>query len=112
MKTTKRPSHMQKAIQETAKDLHKAGLLSDERYERITMRTAGTNLPPKDPPPLSPETIRRIREKEGVSQAVFALYVGVSPGVVSRWECGRGTPDRVASKLLHVVDKLGLSALT
>lgn len=60
---------------------------------------------------LAPIDIKRIREAAGVSQAVFAEHLGVTTGLVSKWECGDKKPSRMALKLLAVVKKKGLDAV-
>ena len=39
--------------------------------------------------PLSAKEILKIREREGVSQGVFARYLNVKPKLVSEWDEGR-----------------------
>lgn len=41
---------------------------------------------------LTPEEIREIRLRERASQAVFARYLNVTPGLVSQWERGKKRP--------------------
>jgi putative transcriptional regulator len=61
---------------------------------------------------LSAEEIRFIREREQVSQSVFAHYLNVSKGVISQWERGKKHPACASLKLLSLVDKKGLVAIT
>ena len=61
--------------------------------------------------PLSAREIKKIREKAGVSQAVFAEHLGVTTGLISKWECGDKKPSRMALKLLAVVKARGLEAV-
>ncbi|WP_242513309.1 helix-turn-helix domain-containing protein [Halochromatium salexigens] len=42
--------------------------------------------------PLSPEAIRALREREHLSQPVFARYLNVSKNLVSDWERGVKRP--------------------
>jgi putative transcriptional regulator len=58
-----------------------------------------------------PEEIRQIRERENVSQSVFANYLNVSKGIISKWECGEKRPSGASLKLLALVEKNGLSAI-
>ncbi len=60
---------------------------------------------------LTPADIRAIREKEGVSQAVFAQYIGVTAGLVSKWECGEKKPSGPSLKLLTIVKAKGLAVI-
>jgi putative transcriptional regulator len=61
--------------------------------------------------PLTPEEIRELREREGASQAVFARYLNVTPGLVSQWERGEKHPQGTSLKLLALVAKNGLNGV-
>ncbi|WP_110579462.1 helix-turn-helix domain-containing protein [Microcystis aeruginosa] len=50
--------------------------------------------------------------RKGVSQAVFAHYLNVSKDSVSQWERGEKHPAGLALKLLSLVEKKGLNAIT
>ena len=58
------------------------------------------------------QAIRALRERENVSQPVFAVYLNVSRNLVSDWERGVKTPGGPALRLLSIVEKRGLSALS
>ena len=60
---------------------------------------------------LNPKAIRAIRDKAGVSQAVFAEHIGVTTGLISKWECGDKKPSRMALKMLALVKAKGLHAI-
>ncbi len=60
---------------------------------------------------LTPEEIRAIREREHLSQPVFARYLNVSKGLVSDWERGVKKPGGPALRLLTVVQKRGVDAI-
>lgn len=60
---------------------------------------------------MPPEKIIEIRTKSGVSQAVFAKYLTVTTGTVSKWESGRKHPSGPALKLLDLVRRKGLEAI-
>jgi putative transcriptional regulator len=62
-------------------------------------------------PKLSPEEIRALREREAVSQPVFARYLNVSKNLVSDWERGLKRPGGPALRLLSIVQKKGLEAI-
>lgn len=99
-------SNIMASIHETAEDLYEAGLM-----EKRTMREFdGLCLTPISP--LKPEEIRNIRERENVSQVVFANYLNVSKGIVSQWERGEKRPSGASLKLLSLVEKKGLSAIS
>jgi putative transcriptional regulator len=61
--------------------------------------------------PFTPEEIRAIREKEHLSQPVFARYLNVSKNLVSDWERGVKKPGGPALRLLTVVQKKGIQAI-
>lgn len=58
--------------------------------------------------PLEPEEIRAIRERENISQPVFARYLNVSKNMVSDWERGVKKPGGPALRLLTLVREKGL----
>jgi putative transcriptional regulator len=51
---------------------------------------------------FDPADVRAIREKLNVTQAEFALMIGVSLATLRNWEQGRRTPDGPAQALLRV----------
>ncbi|MCO5063354.1 MAG: DNA-binding transcriptional regulator [Rhizobiaceae bacterium] len=61
---------------------------------------------------MGPEEIRAIREREHISQPVFARYLNVSKGLVSDWERGVKKPGGPALRLLTVVKNKGLRAIS
>jgi putative transcriptional regulator len=62
-------------------------------------------------PELEPDEIRNLREKNKVSQPVFAHQLNVSESTVQKWETGAKRPSGAALKLLSVVQKHGLKIL-
>lgn len=61
--------------------------------------------------PMSPESIRILRERELLSQAIFALYLNVSKNIISDWERGVKKPSGTALRLLNLIDKKGISVI-
>lgn len=101
----KNRSAILEAVHETAKGLHRAGVM-----DQVTLREFDRLcLPPIEP--LKPEQIRRIRETSQVSQAVFAAFLNTSVSTVQKWEIGQKKPTGTALKLLHLVQKRGLEAV-
>ena len=98
-------SDIMAAIHETAEGLHRADVI-----DRKTMREYDA-LCLQPAPDFAPEQIRRIREREKVSQGVFAAYLSVSKNLVSDWERGVKKPGGPAKRLLEVVSRAGLAAL-
>ena len=60
---------------------------------------------------LAPADIAAIREKAGVSQAVFANVLNVTTSLVSKWERGEKHPSGASLKLLSLVKAKGLDAI-
>ncbi|MCM5553990.1 DNA-binding transcriptional regulator [Pleomorphomonas sp. NRK KF1] len=60
---------------------------------------------------LSPEEIKALRERNRVSQPVFARYLNTSESTVQKWETGAKRPSGPALKLLDIVQKHGLAML-
>ena len=85
------------AIHELAEDLHRHGAMGKQ-----TMREFDAFcLCQIDG--LMPEEIRAIRERENVSQPVFARYLNVSKNLVSDWERGVKKPGGPSLRLLAIV---------
>lgn len=49
------------------------------------------------------QEIKGLRNKLGMTQVVFASFMGVSPKTVEAWESGRNTPEGPARRLLEMV---------
>lgn len=62
-------------------------------------------------PIYSPERIKSIRQREGVTQRTFASYFGVSCRTVKAWETGRNQPSGPSSRLLHLLENNKCSIL-
>jgi len=98
-------SEIAAAVHETVEGMHEAGVV-----DKQTMRDFDVScLAPAEP--LPPEEIKAIREREQVSQPVFARYLNVSKNLVSDWERGNKRPGGPALRLLNIVRKNGLSAV-
>ncbi|MCC6697362.1 MAG: helix-turn-helix domain-containing protein [Candidatus Hydrogenedentes bacterium] len=64
---------------------------------------------------FKPADIRGIRERLDLSQAQFALLIGISVSTLQNWEQGRREPEGPARALLRVADRnpeVLLAALT
>lgn len=57
------------------------------------------------PKPYSPEMVKDTRAKLGASQAVFALYLGVSPKTVQAWEQGDHPPNKMACRFMDQIQR-------
>lgn len=93
------------AIHETAVGMYEAGVI-DKRTMRSFNEACLTPIHE-----FTAEEIRALREREEVSQAVFASYLNVSKDYISKWERGEKKPAGPSLKLLTLVEKLGLDAI-
>ncbi|MDQ7734196.1 DNA-binding transcriptional regulator [Halomonas sp. SpR1] len=93
------------AIHETMEALHEVGAV-DKKTMRDFDETCLTNAEP-----IPPEAIRTLREREHLSQPVFARYLNVSKNLVSDWERGVKRPGGPALRLLAVIEKNGIQAI-
>ncbi len=50
------------------------------------------------------EEVKKIRLNTGMSQNVFASYMGVSCKTVEAWESGKNHPSGAASRLLNMME--------
>ena len=57
----------------------------------------------------SAETIKDIRQRTGLTQALFAKWIGVSTRTVEAWESGRNKPSGPSSRLLSLLQQNKLS---
>ena len=98
-------SDISRSVHRTATDLNEIGLI-DTKTMREFDRLCLTKVTA-----LKPGEIRAIRLKSGVSQAVFAEHLGITTGLVSKWECGEKRPSRMALKMLALVKTKGLDVI-
>jgi putative transcriptional regulator len=105
-KSKKYRSDAMAALHGTMRDLHDGGII-DKRTMRRFDEACLTPIRP-----LKPKEIRAIREKERVSQSVFANYLNVTSSLVSKWERGEKRPSGPSLKLLALVEKKGLAVVT
>ena len=93
------------ALHETMEALHRVGAIDKQTMRRFD----DACLTPIRP--LEPGEIKAIREREHVSQTVFAHYLNVTSSLVSKWERGEKRPSGASLKLLALVEKNGLSGI-
>lgn len=93
------------SVHETMESLHKVGAIDKQTMRRFD----DACLTPVQA--LTPRQIRALREREHVSQTVFANYLNVTPNLVSKWERGEKRPSGPALKLLSLVEKHGITAV-
>jgi putative transcriptional regulator len=97
---------LRKELLETARGLYELDAIDGK-----TMREF-ESLRVQSPKAYSAYEIKRLRLKEKASQAVFAAYLNTSVSTVQKWEIGEKKPSGPALKLLDIVDRKGVKALT
>jgi putative transcriptional regulator len=93
------------AVHETANDLHAAGFIDKRRmnqYDALCLEPI---------PEYSMESIRALRQRFHLSQAVLAAVLNTSMSTVRQWEIGEKRPSGPSLKLLNLLDRKGLEAL-
>ncbi len=103
--TTVYKSGARQAIHDTAVGLFEIGVIDKKTMNHYDK----TCLTPVEP--LKPKQIRQMREREGVSQAIFAHHLNISKDYLSKWERGEKIPSGPALKLLSIVQRKGLDAI-
>jgi len=94
------------AIHETMEALHEIGAVNKQTMREFDAAC----LTPLQV--MSPEEIRELRDRERLSQPVFARYMNVSKNLVSDWERGVKKPGGPALRLLAVVKKNGIQSIS
>jgi len=94
------------SIHESASVLQAIGAIS-----KATMREFDESCLAQVPDEIAPEQIKQLRERNHVSQPVFARYLNTSASTVKQWEAGDKQPSGMALKLLSIVQKYGLQIL-
>ena len=102
---TKRKSRILEEVHETALGLRSSGLISKRSMLKFDVLC---DLEVKQ---ISPKQIRQLREKENVSQAVFAAILNISVSTIQKWELGDKKPSGSSLKLLNILDRKGLQAV-
>jgi putative transcriptional regulator len=98
-------SRIAAAVHEAMQDAYDIGLLDKKtmrEFDESCLTTVGR---------LSPKQIRKIRDREGVSQAVLARHLNVETKLVGEWERGEKEPSGPSLKLLALVKAKGLDAI-
>jgi len=93
------------AIHETAAGLFEAGVI-----DKQTMREFDEScLTPIHE--FTPQQIKALREREQVSQTVFAHHLNISKDSISQWERGEKRPAGPSLKLLSLIERKGLASI-
>jgi putative transcriptional regulator len=95
-------SRILKGVHDTAKGLHSIGVISAvtmKDYDKLCLSPIHE---------LGFKEIKELRQKENVSQAIFAALLNTSVSTVQKWEIGKKKPSGIALKLLNIIEKKGL----
>ena len=98
-------SRLLAAIHESAEDLSRSGVVTKRTLRELDAMCLTLV------PALDPAGIRALREREGVSQAVLARYINVTPNAVSQWERGEKRPAGATLKMLWLAINGGLDSI-
>jgi len=93
-------------LRETARGLERIGVLDKQTMREFDALT----LPAVHE--LSARQIRALRVRSRVSQAVFAAMLNTSTSTVQKWEIGEKRPSGPSLKLLNVIQRKGIDALS
>lgn len=83
----------------------KTGLGEAIAYEKGELKAKATTLSIAPVEKFEPCEIKSIRNDTGLTQVLFAKFMGVSVKTVEAWEAGRNHPDGAACRLLSLTQK-------
>ena len=75
----------------------------DAVTKRFTVRTVELDLKPRV---YSGEDVKAVRDRLGLSQPLFAHFLGVTVNAVRAWENGNKTPSRMACRFLDEIARV------
>lgn len=99
-------SRIRDEMQKTARSLGRLGAI-----DKRTMRHFDALMLPSVQD-LSPREIRALRQRNGMSQAVFAALLNTSISTIQKWEIGEKRPSGPSLKLLDMVRRKGIEVVT
>jgi putative transcriptional regulator len=80
----------------------KTGIEQAIEYEKGNLKAKKTTLSIAPIDSFTPSEIKEIRNHTGLTQVLFAKYMGVSVKTVEAWESGRNHPEGAACRLLSL----------
>lgn len=83
----------------------KLGLNEAIEYEKGNLKANTKSLSIIQIERFTANEIKDIRKKTGMTQALFAKYLGVSLKTVEAWEAGRNRPNGAACRMLSITKK-------
>ena len=79
------------------------GLEEAVAYNEGKIKARTTTMSVEPVPDFAATEIKSIRNELGMTQVLFAGFMGVSPKTVEAWEAGRNTPDGPARRILAML---------
>jgi putative transcriptional regulator len=67
----------------------------------FTVRTYNAKFTPRD---YGPDDVRRVRDLLGMSQVVFARFLGIAANTVRSWEQGTRLPSPIARRFMDEIE--------
>ena len=92
-------------IHETARGMHKTGLIDARRMREYEALYLACKVPQ-----YTREKVKALRERLNVSQTVLAGIINTSAATVRAWEAGTKKPGGPSCKLLELLDRKGIEA--
>src|SRR5436309_6211588 len=108
MRRVRRLQRQVKGLRQEARAQRRIVAGVERRYARLKARVLRTGTSAGPGRPLTPQSIRSLREHLGMPRIKFAKLVGVSPGSIFGWETGRTLPRGRSVARLREVRKMGL----
>jgi DNA-binding transcriptional regulator YiaG len=99
-----------KALRQEARAQRRIVAGVERRFARLKARVLRTGVSAGPGRPLTPQSIRSLRERLGMPRVEFAKLLGVSPGSIFGWETGRTLPRGRSVARLREVRKMGVRA--
>ena len=105
MRLKMKQSKILNEIHSSMSRIHELGIA-----DKQTMKTFD-KLCLKNVKEFSPEEIKLLRDKEHLSQSIFARYLNMSVSTIVQWERGVKKPSGAALKLLNLIQEKGIAML-
>lgn len=99
-------SNALKVAYETALDMHKAKLITDDELEQYKKDCLMPVVPT-----FTGQQIKALRKKFKVSQDTLARALNVSLSSVRQWEQNQKSPNGASCKLLDLINRKGINYL-
>ncbi|WP_116964242.1 helix-turn-helix domain-containing protein [Fastidiosibacter lacustris] len=99
-------SSIRETINDLSNDLYTSGIIDKTTLRELTEVETPTVYE------YTGDDIKAIRERQNVSQAVFAKFLNISPAMVKSLEQGTRQAKGAILKLINLVDENGLKYLS